>query len=101
MRALALAGYVLGAAAVAALFFLPVFPSFILIDWLDVHELDLGQLGLPAWQAFFWYACWPCRPARCWWRPPFCCRRPSAGWCCRVCNRGAGRYSAGCITANG
>ena len=56
MRALALAGYVLGAAAVAALFFLPVFPSFILIDWLDVHELDLGQLGLPAWQAFFWYA---------------------------------------------
>lgn len=55
-RLLATVGYVLGAAAVAALFFLPVFPSFILIDWLDVHELDLGQLGLPAWQAFLWYA---------------------------------------------
>ena len=33
--------YALGGALIAALFFMPVFPSFVLIDWLDGHWLDL------------------------------------------------------------
>ncbi|SAI71988.1 D-alanine-D-alanyl carrier protein ligase [Bordetella ansorpii] len=33
--------YALGGALIAALFFMPVFPSFVLIDWLDAHWLDL------------------------------------------------------------
>ena len=33
--------YALGGAAIAGLFFMPVFPSFVLIDWIDARWLDL------------------------------------------------------------
>ena len=40
-RAIDLAAYTGGSALVAVLFFMPIFPSFILIDWLDARWLDL------------------------------------------------------------
>ena len=44
--------YLLGAAVVATLFFLPVFPVFMLIDWMDGNLFDLTQVTLPDWEAF-------------------------------------------------
>ncbi len=48
--------YALGALIVAVLFFMPVFPTFMLIDWLDVPEIAVRPLvddgSLTAWQAF-------------------------------------------------
>ncbi|MBT0571645.1 amino acid adenylation domain-containing protein [Curvibacter sp. CHRR-16] len=44
-RALEGAYYLLGALLMATLFFIPVFPTFVLIDWLDEYELPLGWLG--------------------------------------------------------
>ncbi len=48
--------YALGALAVAVLFFMPVFPSFILIDWMDVPEISVRPLvddgSITAWEAF-------------------------------------------------
>ncbi len=48
--------YASGALAVAVLFFLPVFPTFMLIDWLDVDAISVRPLlddgSITAWQAF-------------------------------------------------
>ena len=48
--------FVVGALTVATAFFLPVFPAFMLIDWLDVSELAVQPLlddgSISAWQAF-------------------------------------------------
>jgi non-ribosomal peptide synthetase-like protein len=51
-RAAALCFYASGAALVATLFFLPTFPAFVLIDWIDSHTLDLFESGLPWWRTF-------------------------------------------------
>ncbi len=40
------------AVAVSILFFLPVFPAFILIDWLDAHTLNVFDSGVSAPVAF-------------------------------------------------
>ncbi len=51
-----LAVFVLGALAVAVLFFMPVFPTFMLIDWLDVPQISVRPLldegDISAIQAF-------------------------------------------------
>lgn len=48
--------FVLGALAIAVLFFMPVFPTFLLIDWLDIPELSVRPLvddgSVTALQAF-------------------------------------------------
>lgn len=48
--------FLVGALAVAMAFFLPVFPAFMLIDWLDVSDLAVQPLlddgSVTAWQAF-------------------------------------------------
>jgi non-ribosomal peptide synthetase-like protein len=48
--------FFIGALAVAVAFFLPVFPTFMLIDWLDVSELGIQPLlddgSITAWEAF-------------------------------------------------
>jgi non-ribosomal peptide synthetase-like protein len=44
-----------GSALVAVLFFVPVFPSFLLIDWLDAHWLDLTEQGASVPKAFIFY----------------------------------------------
>ncbi len=48
--------FIFGGLAVAVLFFLPVFPTFLLIDWLDVPEISVRPLvddgSITAWQAF-------------------------------------------------
>lgn len=44
-----------GSALVAVLFFVPVFPSFLLIDWLDAHWLDLTEQGASVPKAFVFY----------------------------------------------
>ena len=48
--------FLAGALAVAVLFFMPVFPAFLLIDWLDVPEISVRPLlddgSITAWQAF-------------------------------------------------
>mgnify|MGYP002393343187 CR=1 FL=1 len=47
--------YAAGGTLIAALFFMPVFPSFVLIDWIDARWLDL--MGSRVWwpQAFLAY----------------------------------------------
>ncbi len=47
--------YIFGANMIAVLFFLPVFPSFILIDYLDVHWLKEVDAHLSPLSAFFTY----------------------------------------------
>ena len=47
--------YFLGANMVAVVFFLPVFPSFILIDWLDGRWLNIADAHLAPMSAFFTY----------------------------------------------
>ncbi|MEI6712444.1 MAG: Pls/PosA family non-ribosomal peptide synthetase [Verrucomicrobiota bacterium] len=44
--------YAFGAIAVSILFFVPTFPAFVLIDWIDIHTLDLFESTLEWWQAF-------------------------------------------------
>ncbi|MBS0509495.1 MAG: amino acid adenylation domain-containing protein [Proteobacteria bacterium] len=48
--------FALAALAVAVLFFMPVFPTFMLIDWLDIPEIAVRPLvddgSISAWQAF-------------------------------------------------
>ena len=39
--------YAAGGTLIAALFFMPVFPSFVLIDWIDARWLDL--MGSRVW----------------------------------------------------
>lgn len=41
LRRLDVMAYALGGTLIAALFFMPVFPSFVLIDWIDARWLDL------------------------------------------------------------
>ncbi|KAG1534924.1 hypothetical protein G6F50_015437 [Rhizopus delemar] len=41
LRQLEVVAYALGGTLIAALFFMPVFPSFVLIDWIDARWLDL------------------------------------------------------------
>ncbi|AMC33237.1 Pls/PosA family non-ribosomal peptide synthetase [Janthinobacterium sp. B9-8] len=52
LNGLAYAG---GSALVAILFFVPVFPSFLLIDWLDAHWFDLTEQGVALPEAFMFY----------------------------------------------
>ncbi|MEN9657507.1 MAG: hypothetical protein RL571_972 [Pseudomonadota bacterium] len=52
LHGLAYAG---GSALVAILFFVPVFPSFLLIDWLDAHWFDLTEQGVALPEAFMFY----------------------------------------------
>ncbi|HEX9047056.1 MAG TPA: Pls/PosA family non-ribosomal peptide synthetase [Verrucomicrobiae bacterium] len=47
--------YALTAIVVSVLFFLPVFPAFMLIDWLDVHTLNVFDSGVSAPVAFGFY----------------------------------------------
>jgi non-ribosomal peptide synthetase-like protein len=48
--------FLAGAAVVAMAFFLPVFPAFMLVDWLDTSDLAVQPLlddgSISAWQAF-------------------------------------------------
>ena len=48
--------FISGALVLAVLFFMPVFPTFLLIDWLDTPEIAIRPLvddgSLTAWQAF-------------------------------------------------
>jgi non-ribosomal peptide synthetase-like protein len=44
--------YALGGALVAVLFFIPTFPAFVLLDWIDVRTLDLFETSLSWWQVF-------------------------------------------------
>ncbi|NBV87546.1 MAG: peptide synthetase, partial [Verrucomicrobia bacterium] len=49
--------YALGGGLVAVLFFMPTFPAFVLLDWVDVQTLDLFESSLSWWQAFpFFFA---------------------------------------------
>ena len=43
--------YALAAAAIAVLFFIPTFPAFVLIDWIDAHTVDLFESSLAWWEA--------------------------------------------------
>ena len=47
--------YAAGGTLIAALFFMPVFPSFVLIDWIDARWLDLMGARVPWPQAFLSY----------------------------------------------
>lgn len=44
--------FAVGAAAVAVLFYLPVFPSFVAIDYIDAHWLDLFESERSWWETF-------------------------------------------------
>lgn len=55
--ALELVGYLLGACAVASLFFMPVFPSFMLIDWIDTNWLNLFSHEMAwGWSGLLYFA---------------------------------------------
>lgn len=47
--------YFLGANLVAIVFFLPIFPSFILIDWMDGRWLNIADAHVAPFSAFFTY----------------------------------------------
>ena len=51
-RTARMAAFALGAAVVAVLFYVPVFPSFVAIDYLDAHWLDLFESDHPWWETF-------------------------------------------------
>ncbi len=44
--------YAGGGGLVAVLFFIPTFPAFVLLDWIDAHTVDLFESVLPWWKAF-------------------------------------------------
>ncbi len=44
--------YAAGGALVSLLFFIPTFPAFVLLDWIDARTLDIFDSSLPWWQAF-------------------------------------------------
>lgn len=48
--------FLIGAVLIAVLFFMPVFPTFMLIDWLDIPEISVRPLvdagSISDWQAF-------------------------------------------------
>ena len=54
-RQLDCVAYAGGGTLIAALFFMPVFPSFVLIDWIDARWLDLMGSRVPWPQAFLGY----------------------------------------------
>jgi non-ribosomal peptide synthetase-like protein len=43
--------YAVAAGAVAVLFFMPTFPAFVLIDWIDAMTVDLFESSLTWWEA--------------------------------------------------
>jgi non-ribosomal peptide synthetase-like protein len=43
--------YAVAAAAVAVLFFMPTFPAFVLVDWIDARTVDLFESSLDWWEA--------------------------------------------------
>jgi len=49
--------YAVGGGLVALLFFIPTFPSFVLMDWIDAHTIDLFDSSLSWWQAFPFFFC--------------------------------------------
>lgn len=49
--------YALGGGLVALLFFVPTFPSFVLMDWIDGQTVDLFDSTLAWWQAFPFFFC--------------------------------------------
>ena len=51
-RALLAVLFAATAIAVSVLFFLPMFPAFMLIDWLDAHTLNVFDSGISAPVAF-------------------------------------------------
>lgn len=55
LRRLDVMAYALGGTLIAALFFMPVFPSFVLIDWIDARWLDLMGDRVPWPYAFLSY----------------------------------------------
>jgi len=49
--------FAIGGSLVAVLFFVPTFPAFVLIDWIDANTIDLFDSTLTWWQAFpFFFA---------------------------------------------
>jgi non-ribosomal peptide synthetase-like protein len=46
-----MAFYAVAAGAVAVLFFMPTFPAFVLIDWIDSMTVDLFESSLAWWEA--------------------------------------------------
>ncbi len=49
--------YAIGGALVAVLFFVPTFPAFVLLDWIDARTIDLFESTLNWWEAFpFFFA---------------------------------------------
>ncbi len=49
--------FLVAAVGVSIVFFLPTFPAFMLIDWLDAHSLDVFDSGISPWVAFgFFFA---------------------------------------------
>jgi non-ribosomal peptide synthetase-like protein len=46
-----MAFYAAAAGAVAVLFFMPTFPAFVLVDWIDTHTVDLFESSLAWWEA--------------------------------------------------
>ncbi len=54
-RRLDVLAYATGGTLIAALFFMPVFPSFVLIDWIDARWLDLMSARTPWPYAFLCY----------------------------------------------
>jgi non-ribosomal peptide synthetase-like protein len=43
--------YAVAAAAIAVLFFVPTFPAFVLVDWIDANTVDLFESSLAWWEA--------------------------------------------------
>jgi non-ribosomal peptide synthetase-like protein len=56
-----MAFYGVVAAGVAVLFFMPTFPAFVLVDWIDAHTIDLFESALPWWKTlpFFFFMALP------------------------------------------
>jgi non-ribosomal peptide synthetase-like protein len=49
--------FAVGGSLIAVLFFVPTFPAFVLIDWIDANTIDLFDSTLTWWQAFpFFFA---------------------------------------------
>jgi len=49
--------YATGGALVAVLFFIPTFPAFVLLDWIDARTIDLFESALKWWEVFpFFFA---------------------------------------------
>jgi non-ribosomal peptide synthetase-like protein len=51
-HAVTMAFYAAGAALISVLFFVPTFPVFMLVDWLDARTVDTFEAALEWWQTF-------------------------------------------------